>query len=216
VCTKHVKDNFNNFLKDQGMKKQERKVSKREVFGDDGILKNSRSTQEMNDGMGHLAARYPTPIKKRLEKIIHLLEDQFRALDKPELLMQHALWTNNSESFNHVLKQETSWKSCQLPRLVCKLHDVAVEKYPEVNRCFIGLGEYQLAGEYKTFNMIRDDWLSKSAAQRSKHFKRFMSVSKNPGRMMSTDGKTTARAPLHKDRKAGQRRHPRADRTMRR
>jgi hypothetical protein len=59
------------------MKKQERKALKREVFGDDGILKNSRSTQEVNNGMGHLAARYPTPIKKRLEKIIHLLEDNF-------------------------------------------------------------------------------------------------------------------------------------------
>lgn len=205
------------------MRKQERKALKGEVFGDDGILKNSRSTQEINDGLRHLAARYPpngtapNPIKKRLEKLTHLLEDNFRALDKPGLLMQHALWTNNdSESFNHVLKQETSWKSCQLPRLVSILHDVVVEKYREVERCFLGLGEYQLAEEYKTFNLRRDDWLSKSAAQRLKHFKRFMSTSTNPGRVTSTDGKTTARAPAHKGRKPGQRKRPRADRTTRR
>ena len=72
-------------------------------------------------------------IKVLLERLSPLMIENAKALDRPGLCLDNALWTNNNcESINHVLKQACSWRSLKLVDLILKLHMVVESQYREV------------------------------------------------------------------------------------
>lgn len=135
--------------------------------------------------------------------MLYKLSQNIRALHRPGLCTT-MLWTNNNcESINHVLKTAVSWKSLKLVDLIYKLHTIVEAQFREVKRAFISLGEFVLTPEFGHFQVPLDVWHEQNDAKYEKHFKRFMSFTKEPGLVRSTSGLTVCKAPVAKGKKPG-------------
>ena len=102
-------------------------------------------------------------------------------------------WTNNnSESINHVLKQSINWKPKPVTELVDEIHNLVKMQYREMDRAFLGLGNYVLAPEYSHYKITQSTWTNMTEKQRQSHRDTFMKEKRlHQGRtVISTDGTT--------------------------
>lgn len=217
VCTLHLRKNLNAHLSDSGqIDKRERKGLLCNIFGKEGVAAKPSDPVAVKDEMDTIIETAAKPkVTKFLQKVSTCLQENARARQlHPGLMLEPGPWTNNaSESMNNVLKHAVDWKSLKLPDLVHTLRTVAESRQKEVERAFVGLGEYVLDENFKKFALTKEAWFKKTKAQREKRFARFLSTPKEIC-VRSTDGQTVARAPGHKGRKPGQRRRKRAERTQ--
>ena len=78
--------------------------------------------------------------------------------------------TNNSESMNHVLKQEVDWKENKLPVLIQHVKNVVDRHQAEMEKAVIRRGEWKLCNEYRNLEVSEVTWFtSMSHESRKKH-----------------------------------------------
>ena len=130
-------------------------------------------------------------------------------IDKP--------WTNNnSESENHVLKQEIQWATQNLTDLIDSLHNVVKLQYLDLKRALIpGLGNFELTSQTKKLSTDPAVWERKTPAQKQSVFNKLLSqpILTKSNICVSTDGKLTVTAPTNGGKKAHQTKRKRAART---
>jgi len=133
LCTRHLKGNLNDFMKDKaGLTQSERVKISEKVFGDEGVINANDSVTFAERVKGveaiYVNDRLQKYMEKRLYPSIHdyVLEPAWRHLSSTS-------WTNNNaESLNHVLKLSTQWKLQTMPDLISKLGDLVQLQHKEV------------------------------------------------------------------------------------
>ena len=63
--------------------------------------------------------------------------------------------TNNSESMNHILKQEVDWKENKLPVLIQHVKNVVDRHQAKMEKAVIRRGEWKLCKEYRNWKCWR-------------------------------------------------------------
>ncbi|GFN90913.1 hypothetical protein PoB_001741900 [Plakobranchus ocellatus] len=103
ACAQHLKKNLKHALADKvGMPQQQRQKLIQQIFAPSVIVATSNSHVEVED-------RFLSLIDTIDNVQIKLLLERLSPLDRPDLCIDSALWTNsNYESINHVLKQTCS------------------------------------------------------------------------------------------------------------
>jgi len=81
--------------------------------------------------------------------------------------------TNNSESINHIIKNEVEWKENKLPVLISHLKAVCDKQVSEMQKAVIGRGEWKLISLYN-LEIPEDVWFQKSQEQRTRLLKKVM------------------------------------------
>ena len=148
-------------------------------------------------------------------RIVGLLQDNFKTTQKAGFVNLDMEWTNNNcESFNHVLKQAAEWKAQKLPTLVEMLENVVDAQYQEVRRSLLNMGDFVLEKEFSKYFRSRDVWRTLTQDKRDKHFINFQEHLKDiDSRITRTvDGKP-ALTPKHGGKKRNQTKRKRAERT---
>ena len=81
--------------------------------------------------------------------------------------------TNDSESMNHVLKQEVNWKEQKLPQLIKHIKSVVDRQKSEVEMAVIGRGQWKFSNEYADLLVSDMTWFSNmSDDMKTKHMKK--------------------------------------------
>uniref|UniRef100_A0A1X7SJT8 MULE transposase domain-containing protein n=1 Tax=Amphimedon queenslandica TaxID=400682 RepID=A0A1X7SJT8_AMPQE len=68
--------------------------------------------------------------------------------------------TNNSESINHVIKQEVEWKENKLPILIQHLKNVVDRQVGEIEKAVIGRGEWEFSKDHLDLAVAESTWFS--------------------------------------------------------
>ena len=203
ACTHNLKKNLKHALADKiGMPRDQRQKLVKHIFSPCGIVATSNNYVELEDKFLPLIDSIDNAqIKVLLERLSPLMIENAKALDRPGLCLDNALWTNNNcESINHVLKQACSWRSLKLVDLILKLHMVVETQYREVQRAICGMGGFVLTDEFKKFSVPRDIWFLKDQKQKARHMQKyFFSIKESVSR--STNSQKVAIEPKHKGKK---------------
>ena len=84
--------------------------------------------------------------------------------------------TNNSESINHIIKQETNWTESKLPDFIRHLQNIKDQHVSELEKSVIGRGEWLLLSDYKFLQIPEEKWFSRmSEGGRKAHIKKVLS-----------------------------------------
>ena len=181
ACTHHLKKNLKHALADKiGMPRDQRQKLVKHIFSPSGIVATSNNYMELEDKFLSLIDSIDNAqIKVLLERLSPLMIENAKALDRPGLCLDNALWTNNNcESINHVLKQACSWRSLKLVDLILKLHMVVESQYREVQRAICGMGGFILIDEFKKCSVPRDIWFLKDQKQKARHMQKYFFFNK--------------------------------------
>ena len=84
------------------------------------------------------------------------------------LITDRLFTTNNSESVNHILKQEVEWKENKLPQLICHTRAVTKFQVSEVEKAVVGRGCWKFKGGYSDLVVSEDTWFSQMDDQLKK------------------------------------------------
>lgn len=82
-------------------------------------------------------------------------------------------YTNDVESKNRVMKDQTCYKPQQLPAFVEEMKGMYEEQKQEIDKAVVGLGEYQLCQPYKLYEITSKEWFKKNQKQRERILQRF-------------------------------------------
>ena len=176
-CLRHLKDNMTCYLRDKvGCSMRTRGIVLQSVFGQNGITKaNTLAVFEERVSITKTIVQQHSPefadyFNNQLFPLLH--ENMMTLLNRPEV--DPGEWTNNnSESLNHVLKMKIDWHPQTIPKLIDSIHSVVKGHYTDVERAFIGRGEYQLVEPLKKkFEVYPSVWEKKTKEQRSFHWKK--------------------------------------------
>ena len=86
-------------------------------------------------------------------------------------------WRNNNcEPLNNIFKLSTNWKVLKLPDLIEKMHSIMKFQYADIRRAVHGHGNYELAPKLKHLVLPNAVWCQKNEAERTKHFRKFSSI----------------------------------------
>ena len=66
--------------------------------------------------------------------------------------------TNNSESINHVLKQEVEWKENKLPTLIQCIKNIVDRHVGEIEKAVIGRGQWKFCQDYSNLIVVESTW----------------------------------------------------------
>jgi nucleoid DNA-binding protein len=126
-------------------------------------------------------------------------------------------WTNNnSESENHVLKQEIQWATQNLSDLIDSLYNVVKLQYQDLKRALIpGLGNFELTEQTRKLATNPTAWENKTPAQKQSHFNRLLTtpIVTKPNVSISSDGLVATLVPSNGGKKAHQVKRKRTART---
>ncbi|KAK7476527.1 hypothetical protein BaRGS_00032207 [Batillaria attramentaria] len=135
TCTRHAKQNLNALLADKvGLPKRERKKTVDDIFGKDGVLVTEKDNTLISDMLLHIADNCDNEhMTRHIRRLAPMMAENAKALQCPGLQVESALWTNNNcESYNHVLKQATGWKTLKLADLIQQLFTVVEAQYRKI------------------------------------------------------------------------------------
>lgn len=68
--------------------------------------------------------------------------------------------TNNSESINHVIKQEVEWKENKLPILIQHLNNVVDRQVGEIEKAVLSRGEWKFSKDHLDLAVAEGTWFS--------------------------------------------------------
>ena len=97
----------------------------------------------------------------------------------------HHFTTNNSESLNHVIKQEVDWKESKLPVLVEHLRSVVKRHNAELEKAVIRIGEWQFTTQYQQLEVPESTWFEMPPECQEKHMKKVLTFSIVPSKLFS-------------------------------
>ena len=127
-------------------------------------------------------------------------------------------WTNNNaESYNHVLKTKTSWKSLKrVSDLIDHIHGLVKVQLKDLRRALHGDGNFVVSGPFRRHLVSYQAWQGLTADRRNTLYTRFLSDTGSrvtPPTVSSTDGCLTVLNTSTVACKPGQRKRPRATTT---
>ena len=112
--------------------------------------------------------------RHKVEDIIQCVLPNVRA--KAGLYATSKFTTNNSESLNHVIKQEVEWQENKLPVLIDHLLNIVEQHENELQRAVICRGEWQFTSLYKHLEINEKVWFSEmTSSAKQKHMKKVLS-----------------------------------------
>ena len=82
-------------------------------------------------------------------------------------------YTNDVESKNRVLKQQTEYKPQELPAFVESIKNLFEEQKLEIEKAVIGSGEFKLLPKYRDLEVQQMEWYKKTDKQRLRVLERF-------------------------------------------
>lgn len=93
-------------------------------------------------------------------RLLFFADSAIRAVFSKALITDRLFTTNNSESVNHILKQEVEWKENKLPQLIQHIRAVTERQVSEVEKAVVGHGHWKFKKNY--FDLIVSDntWFS--------------------------------------------------------
>ena len=178
VCTKHVKENTINYMKNKaGVPQKDRNAITENIFGKGGIT-HADSSFSFDKGVQKVlkvAGRYPRFRKYFTDHLQPLLSGYIASSD-PKMRN----WTNNNcESINHILKMDANWTAHKTRDLIDILHDVTLLHFRDFRRALHGAGNYRLlpnkAPKKKTpYPLSKYEWERLNEDQRNKKFHDFL------------------------------------------
>ncbi|KAL8609331.1 hypothetical protein ACOMHN_048887 [Nucella lapillus] len=183
-CSRHLQNNLKSYLADKvGLSKKDRNVIVKNVFE---MVDNTIEHTELSDRLEMYAESMSPQVCTYLKRnIIPHLVGNVKACQRPGLAKVHPMWTNNnSESYNHCLKQATQWKSLKLVELVLKIEELVKAQYRELKRAMVGVGEFKLDDKFANNQVPRDEWYAMDAKKAHKLFQRFLNSPKDSSRMV--------------------------------
>ena len=127
-------------------------------------------------------------------------------------------WTNNNaESYNHVLKTKTQWRTMKrVTDLVDSVRDLVQLQIKDLRRALHGEGNFALCGPFTRHHVSYSAWQTMSADRRDELFAKYLRDSgrrQQPAAVTATDGGLKVLNTSKVARKPGQRKRPRATRT---
>ena len=127
-------------------------------------------------------------------------------------------WTNkNAESYNHVLKNKTNWKTMKrVSDLIDNIHGLVKVQLKDLRRALHGDGNFVLSGPFRRHLVTYQAWQGMTDDRRKTVYTRFIADSGNraaPATVSSSDGGLTVLNTSTVARKPGQRKRPRASKT---
>lgn len=133
-------------------------------------------------------------------------------------LLPEPFYTNDVESKNRILKEQTCYKPQQLPSFVQSMKNMFDDQKQEIDKAVVGLGEYQLCQPYQSYGIDTKVWFMKNEKQRERILDRFSKAelstpdsldhSTAPTEMVSTvdhqDGPCVSTIVMHKSSRIDQ------------
>ena len=155
----------------------------------------------------HLIKQYAESFTTYFEsRILSLLTENKEAQQRhPDCNLIN--WTNNNcESLNAVIKHAIHWRPQQMQDLVLVLYKLVQSQHKEVERSLVGVGDMQLAPEFKKHAVPLEVWCTKSEAQRETIVTRFYkkTMLKNARFQSTSDGLGVVVTPSHGGKKPDQ------------
>ena len=178
TCIRHLKENMTRVLRDKvGSSTKTRGRMIQSVFGTKGIIRASTQAifeERVSNTKRLVHELFPEFSEYFDNQLLPLLQENMTTvINRPEVA--HGEWTNNnSESLNHVLKMKINWNPQSIPKLIDSIHSVVKGHYTDVERAFIGRGEYQIVEPLKKkFEIPPIVWEKKTELQRRHYWKTF-------------------------------------------
>ena len=217
VCTRHLKNNVKEYLSNKiGVNNKDKKVIINSIFGDNGLTDANSTvlfenrledvdeilTVKANEFKKYMAGRLVPLIRNHVN-----LPARLKKMDKD--------WTNNNaESMNNILKIGTNHKVEDMPDLIDIIHRLVKSMYKDVEKSFVGMGNYTLRPSYMHYRLSVDAWCSKGDSERMKILEKFY---RDKGRtnksVTSTNGRLTVPQTPGGGKKPHQRKRMAAERT---
>jgi hypothetical protein len=208
LCTRHLRQNCNKKLEDDQIGKTDRLDILNRIFGDHGIV-DADDTFCFDNLCDDLESRCANLSHKFVDYFHDHLRPQLQSkVNKPtrhDIVEQN--WTNNNcESYNHVLKQTTDWKSKSLTDLVDELLLLVEGQFKDIKSAILRTGEFRLVDTHAKFAVTKTEYIAMSNDQRNRLYTRLRNAPfEKPGQITSSDGTSSIIAPKSHGKKPGQR-----------
>ena len=202
-----------------GVNDKDKKLIVNSLFGENGLT-DANSTVifdhrliDVNEQLTEKASDFKKYMDNRPAPMIrdHVnLPSRLKKMDKD--------WTNNNaESIYNILKIGTNHKVEDMPDLIDIIYRLVKSMYKDVEKAFVGLGNYKLRPSYDQYKISVDAWCNKGDSERKKIMQRFY---RDKGRsskcVTSTNGQLTVpqmpgggKKPHQRKRMAAERATPR-------
>ena len=190
-CFLHFRGNLENKLSELGISKANAQEFIKDVFGNPALLEDglvdaeaSELDQEFSNLKpvwdnreivlsGRSQAHFHGWFKKNCLEVVRknmLKETREQAgLGSPP----EPFYTNDVESKNRVLKQQTEYKPQELPAFVESMKNLFEEQKLEIEKAVIGSGEFKLLPKYRDLEVQQMEWYKKTDKQRLRVLERF-------------------------------------------
>ena len=190
-CFLHFRGNLENKLSELGISKANAQEFIKDVFGNPALLEDglvdaeaSELDQEFSNLKpvwdnreivlsGRSQAHFHGWFKKNCLEVVrkNMLKEtrEQAALGSPP----EPFYTNDVESKNRVLKQQTEYKPQELPAFVESMKNLFEEQKLEIEKAVIGSGEFKLLPKYRDLEVQQMEWYKKTDKQRLRVLERF-------------------------------------------
>ena len=109
---------------------------------------------------------------------------------------------------------KTNWHPQNIPTLIESIYSIIRGHYTDLERAFIGRGDFSLDDNYARFTVHAAAWENKTDKQRKQHWDKFMKALKtNTPKSTSADGNLHILSSVCQGKKPGQVKRKRAAKT---
>ena len=190
-CFLHFRGNVESKLADLGISKPNAQEFLRDIFGNPTLLEeglvnadsaeldkefeslkktwDDRECALLNAPRAHFHDWFRTNSLEVIRKCMLKEKREAAGLGSPP----EPFYTNDVESKNRVLKDQTCYKPQQLPAFVEAMKGMYEEQKQEIDKAVVGLGEYQLCQPYESYEIASKEWFNKSQKQWERILQRF-------------------------------------------
>lgn len=174
LCTKHLKDNFKRLCRTNAIAPKIESKLKHAIFEK---LCDSKDGHEFD----HVALSIKSDVDQHAKVISEHVDGLItKILDyvwKPSKNGNVGLgWTNNAcESFNHILKSVTQWKSLRMLDLIKRFEQISLVQQKDMMRAIFGEGNFRLGFGFTDMCIsnleFNQEWSEKA---RNRHFSKLI------------------------------------------
>ena len=127
------------------------------LYADDSVVYDGKCESIRSD-CKDISDKFLKYFDTKLEKNIREKLNEPKKAEKLGNSDNHSWRNNNSESLNHVLKQQIEWKSQPLLDLVEALTSIIDTQYDDLNRALVSIGQFRLAPSHTRFGATKSNW----------------------------------------------------------
>lgn len=208
-CFLHFRGNIESKLADLGISKTNAQEFVRDIFGNPAMLEeglvdadsadldtefdafkavwDARECSLTNTSQAHFHNWFRANSLEVVRKCMLKEKRQAAGLGSPP----EPFYTNDVESKNRVLKEQTCYKPQQLPSFVQSMKSMFEDQKQEIDKAVVGLGEYQLCEEYQSYGVDTKEWFKKNQKQRERVLDRFAKAQLSTGVLGSASHMST-------------------------